>query len=493
MAGHGENIPGAATDDQGSVATANGVREPEEAAGPTHREPQRSDVVRREPPAVPTHRAVALGISCLGDPMRLPYLFLAKVAAEYGDIVRLHTARRPEFTFTLVNHPDYVDHVFTRHHDRYVKHEATIELVSGEPVALPLLEGQEWRRVRSAFNPYFGERALAAATPLMMQGIADRIDAWSAYAASGEFVDLEHQLGAVVMDGLMRSMFKVELGPAEIDDAVEGARRYGRYVVSRVALHFLPGWIPNPLWRSGERAKADLFGMLDHLVAERAKCPASDGPDLVNTLVGLEFEGCPQLQQRRRRSEAAGLVFAGFETTAAALAWTIGLLCRNPNALGRAYAEVDALGGKSLEYPDLEKLKYLRACFDEAQRFQAAPANVRTAVEDDEIGGCFIPKGSQVLITQYALQRDPRFWIDPESFNPSRFLTDKINRNAFLPFSIGPRKCMGTRMAYIEGVLVLGTILQRYAFQIRDGWTPRHRARVSTGLAGGLPVRLLAR
>ncbi len=94
---------------------------------------------------------------------------------------------------------------------------------------------------------------------------------------------------------------------------------------------------------------------------------------------------------------------------------------------------------------------------------------------------------------KYALQRDPRFWNEPERFNPDRFLTDKINRNTFLPFSIGPRKCMGTRMAYIEGTLVLGAILQRYAFQIRDGWTPRHRVRVSTGLAGGLPARLFAR
>lgn len=449
--------------------------------------------VPRLPPRLPIHKAALLGLSCLGDPTRLPYLLLPKIANRYGDIVRLFTGPTPALTLTLINHPDYVDHVFTRHHDRYVKHEATIELVSGEPVALPLLEGREWKRVRSAFNPYFGERALAQATPLMMEGITERVDAWSRHVHSGELVDLEHELGAVVMDGLMRSMFKVRLRPAEIDHAVDGARRYGVYVISRVAMHFLPRWLPNPLRRSGEEAKAELFGILDRFVQERAGCPSTGTPDLVDTLLALEFDGCPQIRERRRRSEAAGLVFAGFETTAAALAWTIALLCRNPIALGKAYAEVDALGGKTLAYDDLENLKYLRACFDEAQRFQAAPANVRTAIEDDEVGGYFIPRGSQVIITQYALQRDPRFWNEPERFNPDRFLTDKINRNTFLPFSIGPRKCMGTRMAYIEGTLVLGAILQRYAFQIHDGWTPMHRVRVSTGLAGGLPARLFAR
>lgn len=445
------------------------------------------------PPSVSRLDALKLAASCAGDPARLPYVVLPKFAARYGDIVRLNTSRRPEFTITLINHPDFVDHVFTRHHDRYVKHEAAHELVSGEPAALPLLEGPEWKRVRTTFNPFFGEKALAAATPLMMAGITERVDAWAEHAASGREVDLEHELGAVVMDGLMRSMFKLVLSPTEIDNAVDGARRYGTYVISRVGFHFLPKWIPNPLHRTGESAKRELFGMLDRFVDERQGCPASGDPDLVDTLLGMEFEGCPEEQYRRRRSEASGLVFAGFETTAAALGWTIALLCRNPRTLGKAYAEVDALGGKPLEYQDLANLTYLRACFDEAQRFQAAPANIRTAVVDDEIGGYFIPKGSQVVITQYALQRDPRFWTDPDRFNPDRFLTDKINRNAFLPFSIGPRKCMGTRMAYIEGVLVLGTILQRYTFQVRSGWRPRHVARVSTGLAGGLPVQLFSR
>lgn len=248
----------------------------------------------RLPPRLPIHKAALLGLSCMGDPTRLPYLLLPKIANRYGDIVRLFTGPTPALTLTLINHPDYVDHVFTRHHDRYVKHEATIELVSGEPVALPLLEGQEWKRVRSAFNPYFGERALAQATPLMMEGITDRVDAWSRHVNSGELVDLEHELGAVVMDGLMRSMFKVRLSPTEIDHAVDGARRYGVYVISRVAMHFLPRWLPNPLRRSGEEAKAELFGILDRFVQERAGCPSTGTPDLVDTLLALEFDGCPK-------------------------------------------------------------------------------------------------------------------------------------------------------------------------------------------------------
>lgn len=96
----------------------------------------------RLPPRLPIHKAALLGLSCMGDPTRLPYLLLPKIANRYGDIVRLFTGPTPALTLTLINHPDYVDHVFTRHHDRYVKHEATIELVSENLLPFPCLKGR---------------------------------------------------------------------------------------------------------------------------------------------------------------------------------------------------------------------------------------------------------------------------------------------------------------------------------------------------------------
>lgn len=238
-----------------------------------------------------------------------------------------------------------------------------------------------------------------------------------------------------------------------------------------------------------------LLDVLDGMIARRRSTGPRATPDVLDVLLGLEeqFPGDREHRYRRLRSELAGLVFAGFETTAEALAWTIALLARNPQCLAKAYSEVDALGTEPLGYQSLSRLTYLKAAFDEAQRFQAALANVRTAVEDDEIGGYAIPAGSHVLISPYGLHRDPRFWNEPEVYEPMRFLTDEINRNAFVPFNIGPRKCMGMRMAYIEGTLTLAAILQRYTIQVRDGWQPRHQIRVSTGLVGGLPARIRRR
>ncbi|MFE3189428.1 cytochrome P450 [Nocardia sp. NPDC059240] len=416
-----------------------------------------------------------------------PYGLLPVIAARCGDVVDIPVPLRG-WTMTLVSHPDHVDHIMTRHHQRYAKHIATQQLVLGEPPALPLLEGDEWKRTRRPLNPYFGEKALAGISPAMIAAITERVELWGLRA--GQPLDLEHELGAVVMDGLMRSMFSAVLTTEELDAYVEGVGDFGRYVVARAVTYGVPGRVPRPFQTKGERAKAQLLAALDSQIARRY----AEGPrtpvDIMDVLLGMEFPGTPEERYRRLRSELSGLVFAGFETTAEALAWTLALLARNPIALVRAYEEVDGLGGGSLEYGHVSRLPWLRACFDEAQRIQAAPANIRTALEDDEIGGYFIPAGSHVVISPYGLHHDPRFWTRPEIYRPERFLADDIDRNAFIPFNTGPRKCMGSRMAYLEGVITLAAILQRYTIHVRDGWQPRHRIRVSTGLAGGLPARI---
>ncbi|WP_082966280.1 cytochrome P450 [Mycolicibacter sinensis] len=415
-----------------------------------------------------------------------------ELATKYGDVVNIPLPF-PGLTVTLVSHPDHVEHIMTRHHDRYTKVAMARELVAGEPPALPLLEGDEWRRVRRAFNPHFGEAALANVSDQMIAAVTEQVDAWRTYADDHRMVNLEHEFGRVVMAGLLRAMFHQNPDTDTLDRWVSATLEYGQYVVARMATHPLPEWIPRPRSRTGKAAQGFLLRQLDAMIAQRLANPRDGDQDLLDVALSMPFDGTPQHQYGRMRSELLGLVFAGHDTTAEALTWTIALLCRNPEALANAYAEVDALDGVPLEYAHVAQLPYLRACFDEAQRIQAAPMNWRTTQADDVIGGYFIPKGSHVVISPYALHRDRRFWRDPETFQPSRFLTDKIDKNAFIPFNTGPRKCMGSRMAYIQGIITLATVLQRYRFRIKEGWTPKHELHVSIGLAGGLPMRVYTR
>lgn len=417
---------------------------------------------------------------------------LPEVARRHGDVVDVPTPLLG-WTMTLLSHPDHVDHIMTRHHNRYGRHELTGDLVVGEPDVMPVLEGEEWRRWRQSLNPYFTENALAAQSRSMAAAVASGMQAWEKHATTGQWLDLEHELGMVVMDALMRSMFSTVLDAETLGRYVGAARELGTYTIVRALMSTFPQFLPRPFHRRGEAAQRLLLGELDKVIAHRMAEGLRSVPDVLDALMAMSFDGSPEMQYRRLRTELSSLVFAGFETTAQSVSWAIALLHGNSTALGNAYSEVAALDGSAIEYSHLQQLPYLRACFDEALRIQASPGLIRTASEDDNIGGYFIPKGSHVLISPYGLHHDPRFWASPDKYEPNRFLTDKINRNAYIPFNIGPRKCMGWRLAYIDGLMTLTTILQRYLIEIRPGWTPKPKIRISTGLVGGLPVRLAAR
>lgn len=425
--------------------------------------------------------------------VREPFGFLPELARRYGDVVNIPIPM-PGMTMTLVSHPDHVHHVMTRHHTIYGKHEALRELVVGEDDVIPMMDGgDEWRRWRRTMNPHFNAKSMTTTAPKMSPAITQRVAAWAQRGAT-EWIDLEHELDVAITDGAIRAMFSIAMDDDALRRFLAATRDYGDYMLRRAVTYTLPQSIPRPFQKRGEAAKTLLLNYLDEFIARRNADGLCEAPDVLDTMMAMSYEGCPEKQHRRLRADLAGLVMAAFETTTEAVAWTIALLQRNPSSLAKAYDEVDRLGGMAIEQPQIENLRYLRACFDEAQRIQGFPISIRTATQDDEIGGYFIPKGSDIALSPYGLQRDPRFWTEPGEFRPERFLDDKINRNAFIPFNVGPHKCMGWRFAYTQGLIALATILQRYRFEFQPGWQPRQKVRhVSVGLAGGLPVRLLTR
>lgn len=421
-----------------------------------------------------------------------PFALLPKIAARHGDVVDIPLPL-PGWTMTMLSHPDQVDYVMVRHHNRYVRNDLTADLVPGEPDVLPVLEGEEWKAWRRVLNPFFTENSLARLSESMSAAVTVGMETWVKFTVPGQWIDLEQELGTVVMDSLMRSMFSTELDAETLRRYVGAARDLGIYTINRAFLSSFPKFLPRPFQRRGEAGQRLLLSELDKVIARRSAEGPRAEPDVLDALLGMSLEWPASTRYRRLRTELSSLVFAGFETTAESVSWAIALLHGNPTALAQAYAEVDTLGEVPIRYAHLEQLPYLRACFDEALRIAAPAGILRTTNEDDEIGGYLIPARSHVLISPYRLHRDERFWSRPGEFEPNRFLHDKINRNAYIPFSIGPRKCMGWRMAYIDGVMTLAAILQLYEFEIRPGWTAKPKLRISTALAGGLPVHLTAR
>jgi cytochrome P450 len=174
------------------------------------------------------------------------------------------------------------------------------------------------------------------------------------------------------------------------------------------------------------------------------------------------------------RDEVMTILIAGHETGAAALAWAWHLLAEHPEVEHKLHAELQkVLGGRTPTVEDLPALSYTRMIFDEVLRlYPPAWALLRQAIEEDEIGGCRIPAGSILTVSQYVTQRHPDFWDEPEKFEPERFTPERVAarpRFAYFPFGGGARQCIGSNFALMEAQLVVATLAQHFRPRLLPG------------------------
>jgi cytochrome P450 len=197
-----------------------------------------------------------------------------------------------------------------------------------------------------------------------------------------------------------------------------------------------------------------------------------DRGDLLSILLHARDEDDgSRMTDKQVRDEAMTLFLAGHETTALALAWTWYLLATHPEAEQRLADEVHSVLGDRLPgMDDVARLHYAEAVVLESMRILPPVYTIsREAIDDCVIGGFRVPKGTTLLMSQWVVQRDPRFFDEPEKFHPERWLAglaQRLHKYAYFPFGGGPRLCVGNTFAMLEAVLVLAAIAQRYRFTI---------------------------
>lgn len=424
--------------------------------------------------------------------LRDPYRPFVRWAERYGDIYR---PALPGVVLTVVNSPALVAEVLGASGDRFAKGRMNHRL---EPVlgnGIPISEGATWRRNRRLMNPMFGRKRLDDLAATVAEAVEERVVGWDQWAGTGAPVDLDPPFGAITMNVLLKAMFGTAVAADDVDRTVADFRDIGRYMAGLLLTVWAPPRFPVPGQARGRHALERVNAFIARLVAERRAAGASaDGgrrADLLDLLLEARFDDGSPMTEVELRDELMGLLFGGFETTQSALGWTVALLDQHPEALDRCYEEVDAFDGRMPStWDDLGGLRWVKACFDEAQRIQGAPLFTREAVDDDELDGVAIPAGSIVGVSPFALHRRPDLWPDPERYDPARFFETDVDRWAFIPFGGGPRHCIGSNLAYLEAQLSLVALMQRYRFRCPPGFVPRHDFHLSTGMRGGCPVVL---
>ncbi len=236
----------------------------------------------------------------------------------------------------------------------------------------------------------------------------------------------------------------------------------------------IPLWLPTPgnlrLRGAVRRLDAIIYGF----IRQRRQNPTDHGDLLSLLLQAQDVDDGQRMTDRQLRDEAMTLFLAGHETTALVLSWTWYLLAQNPDAEAELYAEIDqVLPGRLPVFEDVAKMRYTEAVLLEAMRLYPPAYTIgREALAACEIGGYRVRKGTTVLMSQWVVQRDPRFFEEPEAFRPQRWLgpaAKKIPKFAYFPFGGGPRQCIGNTFALMEMALVLATLVPRYRFCLQPG------------------------
>jgi cytochrome P450 len=391
-----------------------------------------------------------------------PLAFLESLALTHGDVIPFSLAGRPAF---LLTHPEAIESVLVTHQHKFVKayglQRATRLLGHG----LLTAEGERHRRQRGVVQPAFHRQRLEGYAKTMVREAERMRDRWR----NGDIVDLSAEAGALTLSIVGRALFGagVDSFAAEVREAVRVASDSMDPLVSLLA----------PMRRVRPQ-RAKLLAVIDDLIARhRQHRSAESGDDSLIAALLDAGEAGPDVITDQLRDDALTILLAGHDTIANALIWTWIELAGRPDIEARLEMELDTvLGARSATAADVPALGFTRRVLAESLRLRP-PAWViaRTAAVDHEVGGVRIPAGAIVLISQYLIHRDERFFPNPLDFDPDRWLDERQEgrpRMAFIPFGAGPRACIGEGFAWMEGVLLLATFAQRWRLRLREGEEP---------------------
>lgn len=417
----------------------------------------------------------------------------SSLAAEYGDLVYYYMGAQP---ICLVTDPALIKQILTVDH-RQFKKGRLLELAKdmlGE--GLLTSEGEFHARQRRIIQPLFHRQMIRAYGETMVeQGcrLRERLQA-------GQVLDMAQTMMQLTLGIVGQTLFNadVEGDATEVGAAMHTVLDMINLMGNPLALLARKFNIPNPTRRRFLAAKTLLDSTIDNIIADH-RSGKSTRHDLIGTLLeARDTEGDGQgMSDLQIRHEALTLFMAGHETTANALAWTWYLLSEHPRVEALLQRELQAvLGDRPPTVDDLPQLTYTRQIMTEAMRLYP-PAWIlgRRVLNDYAIGEYTLPANCVVLISQQIVHRSPRWYHDPERFLPERWnddLRQRLPKFAYFPFGGGPRNCIGEAFAWMEGMLLIATLAQKWRFRLVPGHPVVPEPLITLRPKFGLQMRLEA-
>ena len=387
-------------------------------------------------------------------------------AREFGDIFYY---RAGWIHVYFLNSPELIESVLVTNQQNFRKDRVIQNSRWFLGQGLLTSEGGEWLRQRRLSQPAFHRERLALYARIINGCAEEMLDSWK----DGENRDVHQEMMQLTLRVVAKVLFSVDVKneSKEVAAALNLLMKH-----SSGARMLLPPWVrylPLPFLIRVRRAVRQLDEVVYRIIRERRRSENDNG-DLLSMLMSARDEDGSRMTDRQLRDEVMTFLLAGHETTALSLSWAWFLLSENPEAENKLHHELArVLDGKNPSFEDLPRLCYTEAVVKESVRlYPPAWSLARTAAEDFEIGGYLVPAGSNVVMSQWIMHRDPRFFPSPEQFDPGRWFeehTQRLPRFAYFPFGGGPRYCVGASFAMMEATLLLAAIAQRFRLRMVPG------------------------
>ena len=419
-------------------------------------------------------------------------------AAAYGDLVTLSV--KPALVY-LVNHPDLVQELFVTNHQKVGRGRITATLQYLMGFGLVTADGPLHLRQRRLMQPQFHHRRIAGYAQTMTDFTRQHEQSWQ----DGMRIDLAREMSDLTLRIVVKTLFDLDL-PDTVRRIGAAFELSNNYIKARdnqpPALRRLFHRMPLPFTLRFRNGLSYLDQTVYGLIEERRRT-GLETDDLLSLLLNVRDEEAENpadavMTDIQVRDEAITLFAAGHETTAVALVWTWYLLATHPEIQSRFHAELDeTLGGRTPAPDDLPNLAFTERVLTESMRlYPPIWSTGRMTFEPITLGGYEIPAGAALTAPQLNIQRDPRWFDDPLDFRPDRWTPEfrqELPRFAYYPFGGGPRLCIGEGFAWMEAMLVLAALGQRWAMRHDPAHSIELEPLVSLRPKGGMPMYLTRR
>lgn len=355
-----------------------------------------------------------------------------------------------------------------------------------------------WEELHSVIMPMFTPKMIKSYFEQTVKVVAEEVDQLVEYAREGRTVHMLDFVRHGIFVALTKTLFIRGVEPGDVDKLLELFAKSDKYMHMRYTQGETADSSDDPVIVAGREALKEIDEYIYSLIAfRRASCPP-EPEDMLDVLLTMRTREGRLLDDKEVRDNAMALFFGGQETTPSVTTWAFALLSANPDKREKMLAEVDrVLEGRQPTWEDLRKLEYTEMVLEEAMRLYPPFAFIgRETLEDTELRGYQIPRGTPLGFVGWTIHRNPTDWPDPESFIPERHtreLQRSRNKCAFLAFSYGQRRCTGERVGRMEGVLLLSMLAQKVLLDRVGGGLSPHQVIMAIKPADGLPMTVTER